>query len=64
MFPHKLHNCAELLLDLLSYEVFRERLSPEMKAMLADHLAKCEDCRVKFVSFKQLIGEETTTCVQ
>jgi hypothetical protein len=48
-------NCAETLLDMLCYEAYRERLSPEMEALLADHLAECEFCRSKAISLKQLL---------
>jgi len=66
MFPHKLRNCAEILLDLLCYEIFRDNLSPEMEAILADHLAKCGLCRARFLNFKQLMKEkpETITYLQ
>lgn len=60
MIPHELRNCADVLLDLICYEVFRDKLSPEMEAILAEHLTECELCRTKFLNFKQLIGERTT----
>jgi hypothetical protein len=49
-------NCTETLLDMLCYEVYRERLSPEMEALLADHLVECEHCRAKVLGLKQLLG--------
>jgi hypothetical protein len=49
-------NCTETLLDMLCYEAYRERLSPEMEALLADHLAECEQCRSKVLGLKQLMG--------
>jgi hypothetical protein len=47
-------DCADALLDMLCYEAYRERLSPEMEALLARHLAECELCRSKVLSLKQL----------
>ena len=64
MFPHEMQNCAELLLDLLCYEVLRERLSPEMEAMLADHLAECEYCRMKFLDFRRIVEKRITAYIQ
>jgi hypothetical protein len=61
MIPHESQNCAEVLLDLICYEILRDKLSPEMKAILADHLAKCELCRTIFLNFKQLIEEKSKT---
>ncbi len=49
--------CTETLLDMLCYEAYRERLSPEMEAMLADHLAACERCRSKALSLKRLLDD-------
>jgi hypothetical protein len=51
-------NCAEILLDLVCYEIFRGKLSPEMRAILADHLAKCRFCRTNFLNFKRLMEEK------
>ena len=51
-------NCADTLLDMLCYEAYRERLSPEMEALLAGHLAKCEQCRSKVLNLKQLLEEQ------
>jgi hypothetical protein len=50
--------CAETLLDMLCYEAYRERLSPEMENLFAGHLAKCECCRLKVLSLKQLLEEQ------
>jgi hypothetical protein len=58
MIPHELRNCAEVLLDLICYEIFREKLSPEMQAILADHFAKCGRCRTNFLNFKRLMEEK------
>ncbi len=60
MIPHELRGCAEVLLDLICYEVFRDKLSPETEAILAEHLAECEFCRIRFFDFKQLVEERTT----
>ena len=56
MIPYHLGNCTETLLDMLCYEAYRERLSPEMEALLASHLAECEQCRSKALSLRQLLG--------
>lgn len=61
MIPYKLRNCAEVLLDIICYEIFRDKLSPEMNAILADHLAKCRLCRTKFLNFKQLMEQKPET---
>jgi hypothetical protein len=55
-------NCTETLLDMLCYEAFRERLSPEMEALLADHLAECEQCRSKALSLRQLLESRPGSC--
>jgi hypothetical protein len=57
MIPHEMPNCAEVLLDLVCYEISRGKLSPEMRAILADHLAKCGFCRTHFLNFKRLMEE-------
>lgn len=66
MIPHNSMNCAETLMDLICYEVHRDRLSPEMEAILESHLAKCEYCNAMFLNFRQLVEEkpETTAFVQ
>jgi hypothetical protein len=58
MIPYHYSNCTETLLDMLCYEAYRERLSPEMESLLAGHLARCEDCRAKVLSLKQLLEEQ------
>lgn len=55
MIPCELWNCTEVLLSLLCYEIHRDKLSPEMEAILADHLAKCEYCQTKFINFRNLL---------
>jgi hypothetical protein len=54
-------HCAEILMDLICYEAHRDRLSPEMEAILAVHLAKCEYCNTMFLNFRQLVEEEPKT---
>lgn len=61
MIPHNSMSCAETLMDLICYEIHRDRLSPEMEAILATHLAKCECCNAMFLNFKQLVEEEPAT---
>ncbi len=48
-------DCTETLLDMLCYEAYRERLSPEMETLLAGHLAECEYCRSRVLHLKQLL---------
>ena len=66
MIPCELWNCTDMLLSIICYEIHRDKLSPEMEAILADHLAECESCRTRFLNFRQLLEEkpETTTCLQ
>jgi len=49
--------CAETLTDLLCYEICSGRLSPEMEAMLAQHLEHCSTCRKRFQSFIEVTEE-------
>jgi hypothetical protein len=56
MIQYHSGNCTEKLLDMLCYEAYRERLSPEMEVLLADHLAECEQCRSKVLGLRQLLG--------
>lgn len=61
MIPGNLWNCTEILLSLLCYEIHRDKLSPEMEAILADHLAECEYCRKSVLGFRKLLEEESAT---
>jgi hypothetical protein len=58
MIHYQTSNCAEALLDMLCYEAYCERLSPEMENLLASHLANCEICRTKVLHLKQLFEEQ------
>jgi hypothetical protein len=62
MIQYHFGNCAETLLDMLCYEAYRARLSPEMEALLADHLAECEQCRSKALSLRQLLESRPDSC--
>jgi hypothetical protein len=37
-------DCADILLDLLCYELLLKMLSPEIEAMLLEHLEACPSC--------------------
>jgi hypothetical protein len=58
MIHYQTSNCTETLLDMLCYEAYRERLSPEMENLLARHLATCEFCRTKVLNLRQLLEEQ------
>lgn len=46
--------CIGLLLDLICYEIHGERLSPEMEGLLEEHLASCDECRLKVCQFHEV----------
>ena len=48
-------NCARLLLDLVCYEVYGRRLSPEMEQLLEEHLRECLSCRREVINFNELL---------
>ena len=52
-FEHS--ECVKVLLDLICYEMYYGRLSPEMKLMLEDHIAKCPYCRKGIHDFMQIL---------
>lgn len=49
--------CKELLLDLICYEIFRGRLSPEMEHLLEMHIEQCPSCRHRMRAFRALLQE-------
>jgi len=49
--------CEELLLDLICYEMFCGRLSPEMEHLLGIHLEQCPSCRHKIRAFQRMLDE-------
>jgi len=51
----KKHACEELLLDLIFYEIYCRRLSPEMEYLLERHLELCPTCRDRIIGFKSLL---------
>ena len=61
MLPCELWNCTDMLISVICYEMHGERLSPEMKVMLEDHLSECECCRTRFVDFKHLFEKKPGT---
>lgn len=58
MGPYEETDCTGTLLDVIYYELSSRRLSPEMRALLASHLADCPKCSRQVLSFKQLIEEQ------
>ena len=55
---HKKSNCADMLLDLVCYEILSRRFSPEMRDILERHLLDCPSCRRKVSFFHQTLIEE------
>jgi hypothetical protein len=51
-------DCGDILLDLLCYELQRDRLSPETVSFLVDHLASCPSCRRKATAFQEILATE------
>jgi hypothetical protein len=52
--------CAEMLTDLLCYEIGLGRLSEEIEAILAHHLEHCSSCRSRFHAFIEVMGKDPT----
>lgn len=50
--------CEDILLDVICYEIYRNRLSPEMKFVFEKHLEKCPECRRRIFSFLRILQEE------
>ncbi len=53
------HDCTDLLLDLVCYEVLSGRFSPEMEDILNHHLDSCPACRRKALGFQQILRGDT-----
>jgi hypothetical protein len=49
-------NCLDTLVDILCYEMICGTLSPETKALFAEHLEICAACRKRFSDFLGLAG--------
>lgn len=49
-------NCLDTLVDILCYEMIRGRLSPETKALFAEHLEICAACRKRSSDSLELAG--------
>ncbi len=47
--------CQELLWNLIFYEIYRKRLSPEMEYLLEKHLERCPICRDRILGFQSLL---------
>jgi hypothetical protein len=50
--------CEDILMDVICYEICRDRLSPEMKFIFEKHLEQCPHCRHKIFSFLHVLEEE------
>jgi hypothetical protein len=50
--------CRDILLDLLCYELQRDKLSPETVSFLVDHLASCPSYRRKATAFQEMLAAE------
>jgi len=49
-------NCLDTVVDILCYEMIRGRLSPETKALFAEHLEICAACKRRGSDFIGLAG--------
>ena len=49
-------NCLDALVDILCYEMISGRLSPETRALFAEHLEICAACRKRASDFLELAG--------
>lgn len=58
MALRKQSDCLQTLLDILSYEILGQRLSPEMEQLLADHIRQCFDCRTGLHNFSSALHEQ------
>ena len=50
-------DCHKLLLDLICYEIYSRRLSPEMEYLLDEHLGTCPTCREQVLGFRRLLPD-------
>jgi hypothetical protein len=50
--------CVATLLDLISYELYCGRLSPEMKYLLKEHIVQCPDCKQRVCGFLDILTED------
>ena len=57
MKPHEHKDCVDLLLDLVFYERYSRRLSPEMEYLFEEHLGSCPSCRERILALRQILGE-------
>ena len=58
MSLHLTSDCTDMLLDLVCYEMYSKRLSPEMQDIFGCHLLECPTCRKKVEHFRHMVGEE------
>ena len=50
-------DCQKLLLDLICYEIYSKRLSPETEFLLDEHLNSCPTCRERVLGFRRLMPD-------
>jgi hypothetical protein len=50
--------CGDIPLDLLCYELQRDKLSPETVSFLVDYLASCPSCRRKATALQKILVAE------
>ena len=50
-------DCVDLLLDLVFYERYSRRLSPEMEYLFERHLESCSSCRGRILAFRQILQD-------
>ena len=55
MFATESPDCAQFLLNLICYEIRRQKLSPEMGLLLETHLRECPACRKGLRSFVEML---------
>jgi len=56
VLPSEPADCIDTLIELLFYEAYCRRLSPEMQALLDRHLRQCPECRRRLRSMDELLG--------
>jgi hypothetical protein len=49
--------CSEMLIDLVCYEKYVRRLSPEMERLFDVHLEHCAVCRHRADSYQEVLAQ-------
>ena len=58
MIAQERWDCLQVLLDVICYEMQVQRLSPEMTALVQEHLKSCTQCRTGTGHFEQIFLPE------